>query len=155
MSDDGIEVIVACQHCSVSTALGCVHCNGTGRIRTTTLEVPAEVVRLRERITAHCERIAAASEVIAKNAERSPLARLEAWLAVDSTRRVYNLSAPRVQLTEYVSGREPREVTVWSYPVSPNYACWVVGIGTPDKPATLADCIDAALALWHELYGKE
>ncbi len=52
---DGIEVVVACQVCRGSGLVQgpsiipcrCAFCAGTGRIKATTLEVPAEVVRLR------------------------------------------------------------------------------------------------------------
>ena len=118
----------------------------------------AEIRKLRAQVVSHCERIAAASEVIGRNAERSPLARLQLWLDRNPLYRrptieltIYN--GWHVRLTQY-GGYEPMPMCQ-AYGHSYQPERYTVCVGTDAKPATLGACILAALELWDELQGKE
>lgn len=130
-------------------------------------ERDAEIARLRKQIEGHVERIAAASEVIAKNAERSPLARLEAWRK-DGPERMYDASVINAEgyavanLTQRLpEGRGVRLVQAFDRPISDKLDCidsenyHLFYAGTDDKPATLAECILAALDQWERLHSKD
>lgn len=124
----------------------------------------AEVARLQQQVAAHCERIAAASDVIAKNAERSPLARLEAWQNQFPESRVTWARTGRClvlslhdKATHDVPGRRWVMAIDRRPPTIPDMRedDPVVFVGTSEQPATLGECIDAALALWERMHGKD
>lgn len=106
--------------------------------------------KLRRLHAGACERIAAAHDVIARNAERSPLARLEAWVAEgDGTRRPFIDFEPFGWLIELrESSTVPLMVYGWS---SLGHKC-----GSNEKHlhdgADLGECLTAALDLWEELH---
>lgn len=108
-----------------------------------------EARKLRQMHEGACERIAAASAVIARNAERSPLARLEAWIAAG-----HRLRKPFIDFEPFgwvielhATGNAP--VLVYGWP------------GDGDEPnerhlhdgADLGECLTAALDLWGQVRG--
>lgn len=117
----------------------------------------AEVARLRQQVEGHCERIAAASEVIARNAERSPLARLEAWQAADAERWL-TINSDGVWWVELCDAEDRRVEAFGCHdeePEMPNrLSRGTTYVGTSERLATLAECIDAALTLWERLYDQ-
>lgn len=102
-----------------------------------TLELQAEVERLR-----------AASE-------ESALARLRAWVqkreGICAAQIIAYQDCERLKLFEL--DPSTKSVFVYSKPVNLQNEN-TIGIGTEDKPASLAEMIDAALARWRELYGE-
>ena len=124
--------------------------------RATIDALKSENAALRKQIEGHCERIAAASEVIARNAERNALARLEAWQREEPDYCAYEVRQYRVKLVADLrvgveAYRCPSEAS--DYGGRRTDPAHVVVAGTDDKPATLAECILAALARWEQLYG--
>lgn len=117
----------------------------------------AEIARLQRQVEGHCERIAAASEVIARNAERSPTARLEAWRLVFPDERSYELLPYKVTLAGAfghfgaTAFRCPSERNDYGGRLDPAH---VAVAGTDEQPATIDQCIHAALDLWERLYGE-
>ena len=109
----------------------------------------------REALSAECVRHLLKSIALPESevAERNALARLEAWQRGGVDRTV-SLEVEdgvwRVELLDYSAGH--RRVIVYGAPVTGGRG-HVTGIGTDDKPATLAECILAALARWEQLYG--
>jgi hypothetical protein len=113
-----------------------------------------ELARVRQMHAARCERVAAASEVLAKVAERDALGRLEAWEQAGVQKRVFDLSPWHAMLWDtddcqafaYASPRDREAICL-------DEGANVVIVGTDDKPATLGEMILAALDLWRTLHG--
>lgn len=119
------------------------------------LATQAENERLRRQIEGHCERIAAASEVIAKNAERSPLLRLGAWLETPARRAKFASveGQPAWLHLEQAGGTRYMDVVVYA-------GCGESGLrnfyaGTAERNATPAEMLAVALTEWESLYGEK
>lgn len=120
----------------------------------------AEVATLRAQNLAHCERIAAQSDALGRAAEKDATGRLEAWVAEDETgwkreAAVSFVGCWRVRLIECsTAGRLDVEAFAKPNGRTPlvNDRYHEIHVGTDDQPATLAACVDAALAKWAELY---
>ena len=126
---------------------------GIAELQAEITKLETECASLRKLHEARCERLAAASEVIGRNAEKNALARLEAWVAEDREIRHYVMVPGSVQI-----GSENHSVHGYSCPSAARYHNTrfpelMVVVGTDDAPASVATCILAALAKMESLYG--
>lgn len=113
----------------------------------------AEIAKLQGIINGLAQRVADQSELLVRRAEKDALERLEAWQAQETDYRAYDIRQDRVLLT----GNPSQWVYAYrckrDYGNFTEYPTHVVIVGTDDQPATLDECIDAALMRWQELYG--
>lgn len=85
------------------------------------------------------------------------LARLEAWRAIDLDERSYEVLPYKVLLAGMLgyhgvtAFRCPSERNDYGERLDPAH---VTVAGTDEQPATIAQCIHAALDLWERLYGE-
>ena len=111
-------------------------------------DAQAEVVKLQRMHEGACKRIAAAHDVIARNAERSPLSRLEAWIAAEK-----EWHAPHIEFTpfgwfvELLLDGNP-VVSVFGWPA--DFGDTVEGVRHLHSGADLGECLAAALDLWQQ-----
>lgn len=119
-------------------------------------EAGTEIDRLKQQIEGHCERIVAASEVIARNAERSVWTRLEAWRNAGERRcvTIEAITGGWFCFLEQYGQSKDRNVTAYSTkPGRGTYSHNTVHVGTDEQPASLKACVAAALDRWQELHG--
>lgn len=111
-----------------------------------------EINRLaRERDGLRAENADLAAEVARLRAEASAWASLMAWIPAGVYQRDVYLDWGVVNLHE--SGRVPVRAYVWCQEDGRKLPDAVVYCGTPEREATLAECVVAALNLWAKLYG--
>lgn len=104
-----------------------------------------------DRLDAFRRQDEAAKEVERLKGEASAWARLVEWCEVDPDRDV---QLGRSHAFLYAPGGKTAKVYIWHNATERMLPHHTIYLGTPEREATLAECVVAALDLWAKLYGE-